>query len=119
MNSFVRTCPIDDISPNELFEWHLREGAFERLNPPWERFEVIERKGNIQNGGTIKVKIKIGGPLCTTWLLKHSDYVEDKQFTDIQIKGLFKSWAHTHLFKHLGTSSCMLEDNIEYRYLEV
>jgi uncharacterized protein len=66
------------MSPNELFEWHLKEGAFERLNPPWQRFKVIERKGNIQNGGTIKVKIKIGGPLHTTWLLKHSDYMKDK-----------------------------------------
>ncbi|HEY7228021.1 MAG TPA: TIGR01777 family oxidoreductase [Nitrososphaeraceae archaeon] len=102
------------MSPNELFEWHLREGAFERLNPPWQRFKVIERKGNIQNGGTIKVKIKIGGPLHTTWLLKHSDYMKDKQFRDIQIEGIFKSWTHTHLFKQLGLSSSELEDNIEY-----
>jgi ligand-binding SRPBCC domain-containing protein len=63
VNSFVRTSRIDDMSPNGLFEWYLKEGAFERLNPPWQRFKVIERKGNIQNGGTIKVKIKIGGPL--------------------------------------------------------
>lgn len=98
----------------KLFEWHVKEGAFERLNPPWQRFKVIERKGNIRNGGTIKIKIKIGGPLYSTLLVKHYDYIDGKQFRDTQIKGIFKSWTHTHLFKPLGLSSCMLEDNIEY-----
>jgi uncharacterized protein len=48
------------------------------------------------------------------WLVKHSDYVEGKQFRDSQIKGLFSSWTHTHLFKSLELSSCMLEDHIQY-----
>ena len=98
MKSFIRTTRIDDISSNEVFSWHTREGAFERLNPPWQQFKVIEQKGNIQSNGTVKIKMKIGGgPIHTTWLVKHSDYVEGKQFKDKQIKGLFSSWIHTHL----------------------
>ena len=38
---------------------------------------------------TVKIKMKIAGPIHTTWLVKHSDYVEGKQFIDSQIKGLF------------------------------
>jgi NAD dependent epimerase/dehydratase family enzyme/ligand-binding SRPBCC domain-containing protein len=114
LKSFVRTTRIDDISSNEVFSWHIREGAFERLNPPWQQFKVIERKGNIQSNGTVKIKMKIAGPIHTMWLVKHSDYVEGKQFRDSQIKGLFSSWTHTHLFKSLELSSCILEDNIEY-----
>ena len=114
MKSFVRTTRIDDISSNEVFSWHIREGAFERLNPPWQQFKVIERKENIQSNGTVKLKMKIAGPIHTMWLVKHSDYVEGKQFRDSQIKGLFSSWTHTHLFKSLELSSCILEDNIEY-----
>ena len=114
MKSFVRTTRIDDVSSNKVFSWHVREGAFERLNPPWQQFKVIERKGNIQSNGTIKIKMKIGGPIHSTWLVKHSHYIEGKQFKDSQIKGFFSSWTHTHLFKSLEVSSCMLEDNIEY-----
>jgi uncharacterized protein (TIGR01777 family) len=114
VKSFIRTTHIDGISSNELFAWHIREGAFERLNPPWQQFKVIERKGNIQNNGTVKIKMKIGGPIHTTWLVKHSDYVEGKQFKDSQIKGLFSSWTHTHLFNSLELSSCILDDHIEY-----
>ncbi|HZI71366.1 MAG TPA: hypothetical protein VFD60_09410, partial [Nitrososphaeraceae archaeon] len=114
MKSFIRTAQIDKISSNEVFLWHIREGAFERLNPPWHQFKVIERIGNIQNGGTVKIKMKIAGPIHTTWLVKHSDYVEGKQFRDRQIRGLFSSWTHTHLFNPLELSSCVLDDHVEY-----
>ena len=114
MKSFIRTTHIDKISSNELFAWHIREGAFERLNPPWHQFKVIERRGNIQNGGTVKIKMKIAGPIHTTWLVKHSDYVEGKQFRDSQIKGLFSSWTHTHLFNSFENSSSILDDHVEY-----
>ena len=114
MKSFIRTAQIDKISSNEVFLWHIREGAFERLNPPWHQFKVIERKGSIQNGGTVKIKMKIFGPIHTTWLVKHSDYVEGKQFRDSQIKGLFSSWTHTHLFNSFENSSSILDDHVEY-----
>ena len=28
----------------EVFRWHARPGALERLTPPWEPVEVIERR---------------------------------------------------------------------------
>jgi uncharacterized protein len=114
VKSFIRTTHIDKISSNELFAWHIREGAFERLNPPWHQFKVIERRGNIQNGGTVKIKMKIAGPIHTIWLIKHSDYIEGKQFKDSQIKGLFSSWTHTHLFNSFENSSSILDDHVEY-----
>jgi uncharacterized protein len=114
VKSFIHTTHIDKISSNELFAWHIREGAFERLNPPWHQFKVIERRGNIQNGGTVKIKMKIAGPIHTTWLVKHSDYIEVKQFRDSQIKGPFSSWTHTHLFNSFENSSSILDDHVEY-----
>ena len=33
------------VSAEELFAWHAREGAFERLMPPWESAQVEERHG--------------------------------------------------------------------------
>jgi uncharacterized protein len=114
VKSFIRTTRFDNISLNEAFSWHIREGAFERINPPWQQFKVIERKGSIQSNGTVKIKMNIGGPFHTTWLIKHSDYIEGERFRDTQITGIFSSWTHTHLFKPFGLSSCILEDHIEY-----
>ena len=116
MESFTRTARIDDIPSNEVFSWHITEGAFERLNPPWQQFTVIERKGSIQSNGIVKIKIN-AGPFHMKWLVKHSDYIEGKQFRDTQIEGLFSSWTHDHLFKPFGSSSCLLEDHVEYSLL--
>jgi len=46
--------------------------------------------------------------------LKHSDYVEGKQFRDVQIKGLFSSWSHIHIYEPFGNNSSFLEDRINY-----
>lgn len=113
MESFIRTTSIKDASTNQVFSWHTREGAFERLNPPWHPFTVIERKGGIQNNGIVKIKMNFG-PLSVKWVVKHSDYIENKQFCDVQISGPFSSWTHTHLFEPSGSGSCNLKDHIEY-----
>ena len=111
MESFVHSSRIDQ--PLErVFAWHIREGAFERLKPPWEQFKVIGRSGSIQNNGIVKLRTKLG-PLSMKWVVKHAEYIPDKQFKDIQIKGVFSSFVHSHSFERFGTS-CMLEDRIEY-----
>lgn len=111
MESFVHSSRIDQ--PLEtVFAWHLREGAFERLKPPWEHFEVTGRRGSIQNNGIVRLRTKIG-PLHMKWVIRHAEYIPEKQFKDIQLKGFFPSFVHTHLFERFGTS-CILEDRIEY-----
>ena len=113
-------CSRISASSNEVFDWHRRDGAFERLNPPWRPFVVKERKGGIDTGGYITVRMPIVKHIIgITWLLKHIDYIEGKQFRDIQISGPFSSWSHTHLFKSedavsSSSSSSVLEDRIEY-----
>ena len=44
----------------EVFRWHLRPGAFERLAPPWEPLEVVERTGGIADGGRVVLRLRIG-----------------------------------------------------------
>ena len=55
--------------------------------------------------------------LRSKWLIKHLDteYIEVKRFVDIQIKGRFSHWKHTHDIIPYGNSISLLEDRIEYR----
>ena len=39
--------------PVEVFGWHERPGAFERLSPPWVDVRVLEREGGIRVGGRL------------------------------------------------------------------
>tara|TARA_Y100001960_G_C14726705_1_gene855323 strand:- start:494 stop:1942 length:1449 start_codon:yes stop_codon:yes gene_type:complete len=100
-------------SATTVFNWHCREGAFERLNPPWQPAETIEKLGSIEDNGTITIKTKIG-PLSAKWFLKHTDFIQDRQFADILIKGPFSYWKHIHKIEPQNEDTCILEDEIEY-----
>ena len=44
MPIFIRRSRIP--APAEaVFDWHARPGAFERLTPPWQPVEIVERSG--------------------------------------------------------------------------
>ncbi len=66
----------------------IREGAFERLNPPWQRFTVIQRKGSIQSNGLVEIRSKIG-PLSFKWVVKHSDYIDGTYIETLRFQELF------------------------------
>lgn len=83
--------PVEDV-----FAYHVRQGAVERLLPPWE-----DRR--------------VGRPLRRQWVTERCGYVEGRQFTDRQVKGPFAQWEHTHRFLPLGDQASELIDHVEYR----
>ncbi len=97
----------------EVFRWHAAPGALERLTPPWERVQVLERTGGIENGGRVVLRMGFG-PLAVRWVAEHSYYIEGRQFRDVQVAGPFARWEHTHRVEPDGPSACWLEDHIEY-----
>ncbi len=103
---------IPDIGPEEVFDWHERPGALERLTPPWGNVEVLSRSGGIRDGGKISLRIK-QGPTSFRWDLMHRDYVHGRQFRDEQISGPMKQWSHTHSFLPSGSSGTRAHDEIE------
>ncbi len=102
-----------DASVREVFAWHRRPGAFERLAPPWENMRVVERGGGIVEGGRVVIELR-KGPLALRWLAVHTDYQEDRQFVDVQLHGPFSHWRHVHRFVP-DDGGCALEDHVEYR----
>ncbi len=101
------------VSAGAAFAWHQRPGAFERLVPPWERVEVIERRGGLANGG--EVALRVGwGPVTLRWLARYRDCIPGRQFADEQIEGPFAHWRHLHVFDPDGPDACRLTDRIEY-----
>ena len=100
-------------SAEAVFLWHALPGALEKLTPPWESVELVEQSGGIHNGGRVTLRIHVG-PFRIRWVAEHRDYIENRQFCDVQVEGPFAKWEHTHLFERDGPSACYLEDRIEY-----
>lgn len=97
----------------QVFHWHELPGAFEKLVPPGEPVRLVRQTGGIRDGG--RAELAIGcPPMCIRWIAEHSGYIENRQFRDVQIRGPFSRWEHTHLFEADGPDASYLEDRVEY-----
>lgn len=106
-------CTVD-VPAAELFAWHARPGAFERLVPPWDDVRVVERHGSIRDGDTLRMALR-QGPLSLTWLARHEGFVEGRVFVDVQERGPFAAWRHVHECLPHGPHRSLLADRITYR----
>lgn len=95
------------------FAWHERPGAFERLTPPWERVRVVERTGGIRDGDRLVMQLGTW-PATVKWVAEHRNYRPGESFCDVQVRGPFARWQHTHHLQPDGTDRCILTDDIEY-----
>ncbi|GJG86642.1 oxidoreductase [Gemmatimonadetes bacterium T265] len=106
------------VSAAELFAWHERPGAFERLSPPWQRVEVVRSDGRITAGARVELRTWLPpGPVGVPvrWHLEHRDYVAGHQFRDVQLVGPFARWSHLHrVDSGPGAGASTLTDAVDY-----
>lgn len=108
---FIKRTLID-APAEEVFRWHTRQGALERLTPPWDRLEIMERSGGIEPGSRVVLRLQVG-PFSRRWVAEHGDMEADRMFSDLQVAGPFARWHHVHRFEPHG-DACVLEDRIDY-----
>ncbi|MFZ4430839.1 MAG: TIGR01777 family oxidoreductase [Phycisphaerales bacterium] len=113
MEHFTRTS-VMPAPAADLYAWHARPGAFERLMPPWERLSIVSRTGSINDGDRLVFKIH-KGPLGVTWEARHANHASGRRFDDVMVRGPFASWRHAHHFQDGDTpESSVLRDEVSY-----
>ena len=111
---FVRKTTIH-APVSTIFAWHAKDGAINRLTPPWAPLSLVARKGRgIDKGVEVTFKIKIFG-IPMKWEARHIDYKENAMFRDYQVKGPFADWEHSHLFHAKSTDLTVMEDQVRFR----
>lgn len=110
MKTFERRTTMP-VPADELFAWHARDGAFERLNPPFAPAEIEERSGGLEVGARTVIRV---GPLKQRWVAEHTAFEPGRMFRDEQVSGPFAKWSHTHRFEPRGDSQSELIDTVEY-----
>ena len=101
------------VSAEELYEWHVRPGALERLLPPWMDVEVLRHDG-IADGARTQLRVA-AGPAHMRWLAEYRDVTPGAGFTDVALESPFAEWTHVHRFLPAGDGHSVLEDAITYR----
>lgn len=114
MNSFVfATEHVIEKPQEEVFSFFSNAHNLTEISPPWLNFQVLNPPPITMGVGTkIDYQMKLHGiPMrvqceITTW---HPPYA----FVDIQRKGPYRGWVHTHTFfeTDIGT---IVGDEVEY-----
>jgi uncharacterized protein len=102
-----------DHPQSELFDYHARPGAIDRLIPPWERVKIVRRGRSIEPGAEVLIANKMG-PISLHWLARHTILDPPNHFRDIQVYGPFRSWVHDHRLESLSASRSKLTDSVDY-----
>ncbi len=100
-------------APEELRAWHAREGAFERLGPPWQAMRVVSNEGGIEAGARVRVQLKQFG-FWHDWIAEIVSSDPVKEFVDTQVEGPFAHWTHRHEFLETDSGGSRLRDSIDY-----
>ncbi len=104
-----------EVPVEKLFAWHKEMGAVLRLTPPWAPLTMISSSNNgIEEGSIVRFRIKLF-KIPMIWESKHIEYKENRIFKDIQTKGPFVRWEHSHIFKSDGINHSIMKDKIEFQ----
>lgn len=110
---FIRRSRVP-VSAEDLFAWHERSCAFQRLTPSWEKVKVLEQSGGIQDGARAVFRVNVFGPIYGRWEVVHEGFLPGRQFVDRQVRGPFAYWKHVHKVEPDGERQSWLEDCIEF-----
>lgn len=96
----------------DVFAFHERPDALERLLPPWQDVQLLERTGGLEPGARAVLLLRLG-PLRLRWVALHTEYERDRLFVDTQLSGPFRAWTHRHEFHAQGPATLLI-DRVEF-----
>lgn len=101
--------PVD-----EIFPFFCEAKNLEKITPPLLKFQVLNQSTqNIEPGTRINYKLKIHG-LPTKWTTQITAWKDNQMFIDVQEKGPYTEWEHTHTFESYPNGTLM-SDKVIYR----
>jgi ligand-binding SRPBCC domain-containing protein len=99
-----------------VYSWYTLPDALLRLTPPWEKAQVVEQTGGIEQlGSRVKLRVQIG-PFRQVWTAEHTASEPGRMFRDSMISSPFRRWEHTHLFLPETENSSWLEDRVAFQF---
>ena len=97
----------------EVFAFFADAANLERITPAFLRFQILSPLPiEMRAGAVIDYRIALGG-LPMRWRTVIETFEPGVQFVDVQARGPYKLWRHTHRFIAEGDATRMI-DEVEY-----
>jgi ligand-binding SRPBCC domain-containing protein len=110
-----------NVSPEELFEFHLNADNLAAISPPLPRFSMQSPVKSTEPGDLQEFRLSLG-PLGTDWkarikvLQREPTAALGARFLeDVQESGPFREWRHQHQVFPAGDGASELRDVLQFR----
>ena len=100
--------------PEEVFAFFADAFNLERITPPWLSFRIAT-PGPIEMGpGTlIEYRLRLHR-IPIRWLTRIEEWEPGRRFVDVQVRGPYRAWHHTHEFEPDGADGTLVRDTVRY-----
>ncbi len=83
----------------EVFPFFADARNLEQITPPWLHFRILTPAGTRVEAGTeLRYRLRIRG-LSVSWTTEIRQWRPPQRFIDVQRKGPYRLWHHTHTFE--------------------
>ena len=86
----------------------------EAITPPWLRFRVLTPGAiEMREGALIDYRLRLHG-MPLTWRTRIAVWEPPHRFVDVQLRGPYALWEHTHSFAPAGEDAVVIGDRVRY-----
>ena len=97
----------------EVFSFFCEARNLDRITPPWLHFKVLGQTDRELRAGTlIYYKLAWHG-LPLDWTTRIEEWHPPTRFVDLQLKGPYSLWRHTHSFEACEAGT-LIRDTVHY-----
>jgi ligand-binding SRPBCC domain-containing protein len=109
---FERTTTIAAPLPR-VFDFFAQPENLARISPPSTRFRIVAGpRRRLREGDRIEYALRVWR-LPFRWRSRIEAWREGESFADVQERGPYKSWRHTHTFRE-ADGGVEMHDRVDY-----
>jgi ligand-binding SRPBCC domain-containing protein len=102
------------VPTDRVFEFFGAAENLQRITPPELGFQILTPLPiEIQTGSLIDYRIRLFG-IPMRWRTEITVWEPPRRFVDVQVKGPYKEWIHTHTFESSPTGT-LIRDHVQYK----
>jgi ligand-binding SRPBCC domain-containing protein len=101
-------------TPEAVFPFFADAGNLEAITPPSVGFRIVTpRPIEMRAGALIEYRLRLRG-VPVSWLTRIEEWVPGVRFVDMQLRGPYALWHHTHTFTPDGAGGTHMRDTVRY-----